>query len=170
MTDTNVICPSCRAANDSNSAYCVACGVALPPGLQTQGYGALPPPVPPAAEPPRDTRPSFVLNEHPASITQRGVIASLFDLTFTSLVATKLVRLLYLLAMIWIGLTAAFYILVAFHFSPGAGLVVLFIFAPIGSLFALGCIRIALELCIALFQIMANSHELVGQGRRGTSS
>jgi Domain of unknown function (DUF4282) len=110
------------------------------------------------------------LGEHPASLTQSGVFASLFDLSFTSLVTTKLVRFLYLLAMIWIGISAAFYIFFAFHLGPGIGIVVLFILAPVSSLFLLGFMRMLLELCIALFQIMANSNELVAQGRRDTSS
>lgn len=86
------------------------------------------------------------------------------------MVGTKLVRVLYVLAMIWIGFTTLFYIFVAFHLSPGLGVVVLFILAPVSSLFMLGLTRIVLELCIGLFQVMANSNELVAQGRRDTSS
>jgi hypothetical protein len=111
----------------------------------------------------------FILNEHPGSLTQRGLFTSLFDTSFTSLVTTKLVRVLYVVAMIWIGLSAAVYILLGFHVSPGVGILMLFIVAPVSSLFLLGLTRILLEMCIALFQIMANSNELVAQGRSKAS-
>jgi Domain of unknown function (DUF4282) len=97
------------------------------------------------------------------------VLASLFDVTFTSLVGTKLVRVLYVLAMVWIGLTALFYIFLGFHTSPIAGLAVLFIAAPLISLILLGITRLALELYIAIFQLMANTNELVAQNRRDPS-
>ncbi len=123
---------------------------------------------PPASAPPPPL-PPLSPREDPASLTQKGVLYSLFDVSFKSLVTTKLVRLLYILAMIWIGLSAISYIYVGFRISPGIGLFVFFVLAPISSLFALGLIRIALELCIGLFQIMANSNELVEQGRRRAS-
>jgi hypothetical protein len=138
----------------------------MPESTQTPDGSAPPPP----AGAPQPTSIASELRESPDSLTQLGVFASLFNLSFTSLVTTKLVRMLYLLAMIWIGLSAAFYIFFAFHLSPGVGLVVLFILAPISSLVLLGCTRILLELCIGLFQIMANSNELVEQGRRKASS
>jgi hypothetical protein len=124
------------------------------------------PPTPPSTEPP----PHFGIGEHPDSLSQRGVLVSLFDLSFTSLVGTKLVRALYVLAMIWIGLTALSYVVLGFRISSTFGLLVLCVFAPISSLFLLGITRIWLELCIGLFQVTANSNELVAQGRRNGSS
>lgn len=168
MTDSIATCPNCAKPNDPGSAYCVHCGVALPASSPTPGNS--PPPPPASPPPPRPTAPVPGLSEHPASLSQRGFLASLFDVSFTSLVTTKLVRVIYLLAMIWIGLTALVYILVAFHLSPGVGILVLFVVAPVSSLFMLGFTRILLELCIGLFQIMANSNELVAQGRRDASS
>jgi hypothetical protein len=125
-----------------------------PPYGQGQGFGQGP-------------NPSYILKEHPGSLTQRGVLSSLFDVTFTSLVGTKLVRVLYVLAMVWIGLTALFYIFLGFHTSPLAGLLVLFILAPLVSLIMLGLTRLAFEVYIAIFQLMANTNELVAQGRNG---
>jgi hypothetical protein len=170
MTETAVTCASCGKSNDPSATFCVSCGVAMPSSTQTSDGSAPPPPIPPADPPLSRSMPQVQgLGEHPASLTQRGVISSLFDLSFTSLVATKLVRLLYVLAMIWIGITALSYILLGFHLSPGVGIVVLFVIAPVSSLFLLGCTRILLELCIGLFQVMANSNELVAQGRRRSS-
>jgi hypothetical protein len=169
MTDTTLSCPVCGEPNDPNAVSCAHCGVAMSQGTQTQGDGAPQPLMPPPGPPPRPTLPPLTPREDPVSLTQQGVFYSLFDVSFKSLVTTKLVRLLYILAMIWIGISAIFYIFLAFHLSPGIGLLVLLIVAPVSSLFTLGFIRIALELCIGLFQIMANSNELVEQGRSSAS-
>ena len=174
MTSTDtMICTSCGNSRDPNTAYCVHCGAATQPApsAQASGNSAPPPPAPRSptppftGAPPRAASPSFIVNEHPASLTQQGVFASLFDVTFTSLVTTKLVRVLYVLAMIWVGLTALFYVIAGFHLGTTAGVLMLFVVAPISSLFFLGLTRILLETCIVLFQIMANSNELVAQNR-----
>lgn len=171
MTDTTLSCPVCGEPNNPNAVSCAHCGVAMSQSTQTQSDGAPPPLMPPPpGVPPPPGLPPFSPREDPASLTQKGVLYSLFDMSFKSLVTTKLVRLLYILAMIWIGLSAISYIYVGFRIGPGIGLLVFFVLAPVSSLFALGFIRIALELCIGLFQIMANSNELVQQGRRQASS
>jgi Domain of unknown function (DUF4282) len=170
MTDTAVSCPRCGEPNNPNAAACAHCGVAMSPSAQaTDNTVPRSSMQPPPGAPPRPAAPPLSPREDPASLTQKSVLYSLFDVSFKSLVTTKLVRLLYILAMIWIGLTAVFYIFLGFHTSPAVGLLVLFILAPVSSLFMLGFIRIALELCIGLFQIMANSNELVAQGRHNAS-
>jgi hypothetical protein len=98
--------------------------------------------------------------------TQRGFFASLFDVSFTSLVMTKIIKALYILSMIWIGLSALLYIVLAFHTSGTAGILMLFIIAPAISLLLLIYTRLLLELSIAVFRIMENTSELVAQGLR----
>ena len=85
------------------------------------------------------------------------------------MVGTKLVRAVYVLTMIWVGLLSLIYILLGFHQSVALGIVMLLIVAPVIALFMLGFARLALEICIALFQIMANTNEMVAQGRRESS-
>jgi len=99
-------------------------------------------------------------------LTQRGFFASLFDVSFTSLVMTKIIRVLYILSMIWIGFYALVFIIAAFHTGETAGLVVLFIIAPAISLLFLIYTRLVLEISIAIFRIMENTSELVAQSRR----
>jgi hypothetical protein len=173
MTDSIITCGICQQPNAAGSTFCEHCGASLQ-GPQTQAAGTQPPPPPPrAATPPPNPSgpPPHValprgISEHPLSLTQRGFLASLLDVSFTSMVGTKLVRVLYVLTIIWVGLTALFYIILAFHQSPTLGILVLLVVAPVISLFMLGFARIILEICIGLFQIMANSNELVAQGRR----
>jgi hypothetical protein len=174
MTDPTVTCTSCHQPNATGSTFCVHCGAALE-GSQAQTAGtrqtqpppprAATPPPNPSSPPPHATLPPGI-GEHPRSLTQRDFLASLFDISFTSMVGTKLVRALYVLTIIWVGLTALFYILIAFHQSAALGILVLLVVAPVMSLFTLGFARLVLEICIGLFQIMANSNELVAQGRR----
>jgi hypothetical protein len=178
MTDPTVTCTSCHQPNATGSTFCVHCGAALQGSQeQTAGTGQTQPPPPPpppraatpppnpSSPPPHATLPPGI-GEHPLSLTQRGFLASLFDISFTSMVGTKLVRALYVLTIIWVGLTALFYIIIAFHQSSTLGILVLLVVAPVMSLFTLGFVRLVLEICIGLFQIMANSNELVAQGRR----
>jgi hypothetical protein len=173
MTESTFTCTICQQPSAAGSAFCEHCGAPLQ-GSQTQaaGAGQTPPPPRAATPPPNPAGPPPYaalprgISEHSLSITQRGFLASLLDISFTSLVGTKLVRVLYVLTIIWVGLTALFYILLAFHQSPTLGILVLLVVAPVMSLFMLGFVRIVLEICIGLFQIMANSNELVAQGRR----
>jgi len=162
MTDVTLTCASCEQPNASGSTFCVHCGTALT-GSQAQPAGAGQ-----AQSPPHATLPPGI-REHSASLTQHGFLASLFDVSFTSMVGTKLVRAVYVLTMIWVGLLALLYILLGFHESAALGVVMLLIVAPVIALFMLGFARLVLEICIALFQIMANTNELVAQGRRDSS-
>jgi hypothetical protein len=102
--------------------------------------------------------------------SKSGFFGSLFDLSFTSLVATRIIKVLYVLAIIAIGLYALFFIAAAFHDSTAAGLVVLLIVAPIFALVSLIYTRVLLEVFIALFRIMENTTELVARAGALTPS
>ncbi len=166
MANATVSCPSCSKPTAGDSALCVHCGVAIQTSAPSPDHY---PPPPPLGQPGTAGTQGFVLGEHPDSLTQRGFLASLLDVSFTSMLGTKLIRVIYVLAMVWVGLTALLYVLLAFHLSPGLGLIVLLVVAPVSSLFVLGLTRAVLELCIGIFQIVANSNELVAQGRRTES-
>jgi Domain of unknown function (DUF4282) len=102
--------------------------------------------------------------------SRSGFFGSLFDLSFTSLIATKIIKVLYVLAIIVIGLYALFFIGAAFHDSTAAGLVVLLIGAPVFGLASLIYTRVLLEVFIALFRIMENTSELVARASALTPS
>jgi hypothetical protein len=168
MADTAANCTACGSPMDPGSAYCVSCGAgvpAMPAGGQAPG-SAPPPSMSPPPPPPQSlASPSGGVA---LPLTQRSFFSSLFDLSFTSLVGPKIIKVLYVLSIILIGLTALFFVLAAFNRSAGAGVVVLFIVAPIASLFYLVYARVLLELFIALFRIMENTSELVAQGHRNS--
>jgi hypothetical protein len=95
----------------------------------------------------------------------RGFVASLFDVSFSSLVTTRVIKVLYILSMILIGLAALSFIGVAFANSAAAGLFTLLIIAPLVSLLYLTYVRVLLELVIAIFRIMETNVELVALQR-----
>ncbi len=158
-------CAKCGKPRDPGAAYCEYCGAsATDTPASGQGPGNAPPMPPPPAfqSPPPGPGPG----NNPTSLTHRGFFSSLFDLSFTSLITTKIIKVLYVLSIILIGFSALFFIVAAFHQSSAAGLLVLVIIAPIMSLFYLIYTRVLLELVIALFRIMENTAEMVAQGRR----
>jgi hypothetical protein len=84
-------------------------------------------------------------------------------MSFTSLITTRIIKVLYVLAIVLIGLEAIFWIAAGFHQSTGLGIAVLIIIAPLVSLVALIYTRVLLEVVIALFRIMENTGELVAR-------
>ena len=99
---------------------------------------------------------------------EQGFLASLFDVEFKSLITTKVIKVLYILSMIVIGLAALAFVVAAFANSVAGGLIVLLIVAPLVALLYLIYVRVLLEIVIAVFRIMETNTELVALQRDGT--
>jgi hypothetical protein len=84
---------------------------------------------------------------------ERGFFSSLFDLSFTSFVTTKIIKVIYVLTLIGIALLALAFIVGAFQESSGLGVFVLLIGAPIASLIYVIYSRVILEFIIQVFRI-----------------
>jgi hypothetical protein len=84
---------------------------------------------------------------------ERGFFSSLFDISFTSFVTTKIIKVLYVLALIGIGLTMLLFIVAGFHESAAVGLLVLLIGAPLGGLLYTIYTRVFLEFIVQVFRI-----------------
>jgi hypothetical protein len=91
----------------------------------------------------------------------KGFLASLFDTSFASLITPRVIKVIYIITMVVIGLAALFWIVAAFSQSVALGVVVLVIAAPLVSLLYLIYTRVFLEVIIALFRIMESNIELV---------
>jgi hypothetical protein len=88
------------------------------------------------------------------SAGDRGFLSSLFDFSFTSMVTPKIIKVLYILAVVWAALVALIYVIVGFSFGGFAGgLVVLVIVAPIILLLSIGISRVVLETFSVAFKI-----------------
>lgn len=92
---------------------------------------------------------------------EKGFLASLFDLSFTSLVTPKVIKFIYVLSLIVIGLGALFFVVAAFVQSVALGLLTLLILAPLMSLIYVVYARVLMEFFIAVFRIMEYQHEML---------
>ena len=97
---------------------------------------------------------------------QKGFFGSLFDFSFTSFVTTKIVKFLYVLTVVLLGLGALVFVVASFSSSAAAGLFMLFIGAPLAFLLYVIYTRVLLELFIAIFRIMETNAELVALQRQ----
>ena len=83
----------------------------------------------------------------------KGFLASLFDFSFTSFITTKVVKVIYVLVTILIGLGALSFTFEAFHASVVFGLVVLVIGDPLYIIIAMALWRLLLEFFVVIFRI-----------------
>jgi Domain of unknown function (DUF4282) len=98
-------------------------------------------------------------------VPDQRFLASLFDVSFSSLITTKVIKVIYVLSMVLIGLGALFFVVVAFTKSVVGGLITLLILAPFFALLYLIYVRVLLEIVIAIFRIMETNVELVALQR-----
>jgi hypothetical protein len=92
---------------------------------------------------------------------QPSFFASLFDISFSSLITTRVIKVLYVLSMVIIGIIALVFIGGAFSNSVASGIIVLLIIAPLLSLLYLIYVRVLLELVLVIFRILETNTELV---------
>lgn len=97
---------------------------------------------------------------------QKGFFASLFDISFSSLITTRIIKVLYVISLIVIGLFSLFFIIGAFTSSAGAGILTLLILAPLGALLYTVYTRVILEFIIVVFRIAEYNGELVALKRQ----
>jgi len=168
--------------------FCGKCGT---PAGQAQAYTAAPPPPPQAppgyapappppsyqappppyqAPPPAYAAPAPAPGYAPPSPPSKGFFGSLFDFSFTSFVAPKIIKFLFVLLIIGVILAALYvvYLGVQLMRAPGGesmGLLFL-IGAPIGAFLYLLLGRIWLEVMMVLFRIVEHTAEIARNTRR----
>lgn len=89
-----------------------------------------------------------------------GFFRSLFDYSFSSFVTPRIIKILYVLATITIGLWTLFIVLAGFNVSSGAGLLTLVIIGPLFFVLSMIYARVLLELVIVFFRINGNVQEI----------
>ena len=95
----------------------------------------------------------------------RGFFESLFDFSFTSLVTTKLIKVLYGLSIAFLALGSLFFVIIGFSFSSTAGVLTLLFWAPLLFLLGVCYTRVMLEIMIVIFRIAEHTAEIAQQGR-----
>jgi len=91
-----------------------------------------------------------------------GFLPALFDFTFTHFVTPKLVRFVYLLATIALGIAWLFWVFVGFARGAGTGLAVL-ILGPILFIIYLAIIRMTLEFYLSIVRMSEDVHHRLPQ-------
>lgn len=92
-----------------------------------------------------------------------GFLGSLFDLSFTEFVTTRVIKILFIISILGAALEALV-VLIGF-FSRGFFMGILgLIVAPLVFLLAVLLARISLEVIIVLFRIAENTGRLVEKG------
>jgi Domain of unknown function (DUF4282)/Protein of unknown function (DUF2510) len=84
---------------------------------------------------------------------EKGFFASLFDIHFSSLIIARIIKVVYVIAIILVGLEAIGGLITALASKRVSVIILAIIFVPIVSLFSLIWIRILLELVIIIFRI-----------------
>ena len=141
-------CGKCGAQLHENATFCAACGTSTGAAATTS-----------AATTP------LVTQTATAVPGQRGFFGSLFDLSFTSFVTMKVIKVLFVLAIIGAALVAIS--LVAFSNTPYGNLppVVAIIAAPIVFFVYILLARVWMEILMVTFRIEQYVAEIAQQGR-----
>jgi hypothetical protein len=92
-----------------------------------------------------------------------GILGALFDFSFTEFLTAQLVKFLYGLTVIGVGLAYIVVVLGSFGQGAGQGLLAL-VGGGIVALLALAYVRVVLEFVMVLFQIYENTRIIAEQG------
>ena len=91
---------------------------------------------------------------------REGFFQALFDFSFTSFITSKLIRILYGLAILGAAFGALLLIVAGFSDSTATGLLMLFIGGPLFFVFSVIYARVLLELIIVIFRIAEHAAEI----------
>jgi hypothetical protein len=97
-------------------------------------------------------RPAFATQQFPAA-EPKGFLGALFDFSFTSFVTPKVVKVLYILIVVVVGLSAVGFALSVLATNVGLGLIVLLVGAPLYFLVVTALYRITLEFFMVIYRM-----------------
>ena len=98
------------------------------------------------------------------ALSAKGFAASLFDFGFNSFVTPRVVKVVYALIMVLIGLSALGFAAFAFRISPVFGIISLCILCPLYFFAYLALWRIALEIFVIIFRIADDLRTIRARG------
>jgi len=98
-------------------------------------------------------------------MSQKGSIGMLFDLSFTEFVTTRLIKVLFVIGIIFAAIGAI--ALIVSGFGSGAAVGILFlILSPLVFFFYVLIVRVWCEIIIVVFRIAENTSRLVDQNKQ----
>jgi len=89
----------------------------------------------------------------------KGIFASLLDISFTSFITTKLVKLMYIISMVLIGLGALAMLIGGFSGGIVSGLLGLIV-VPVIAVLEVMTVRVLLELVVVMFRIAEDVNKI----------
>jgi hypothetical protein len=96
---------------------------------------------------------------------EKGFVGSLFDFSFQSMVTPKIIKVLYILLTLFVGLWALVFTLFCFkHAGAVGGFFVLIVLDPIYILLTLGVYRVVLEFVMVTFRIHEDVQAIRAKG------
>ena len=96
---------------------------------------------------------------------RKGFFGSLFDLSFTEFVTTRIIRFLFVLAIIVSAIVALAMVVAAFSSHSGAAGILGLLLSPVVFFLCVLYSRMCLELIIVVFRIAENTGRLVEQNK-----
>jgi hypothetical protein len=98
----------------------------------------------------------------------QSLLGSIFDLSFTEFITIRIIKLLFILGIIFAAIGTLVLIVTGFSNGIGAGIVSL-ILSPLIFLVYVLLARVWCEMILVVFRIAEHTGRLVEQGNRGTS-
>lgn len=98
-------------------------------------------------------------------MTEKGSIGILFDLSFSEFVTTRVIKILFIIGILFAALGALMVIIAGFNNGWGVGILALLL-SPLVFLLYVLLARIWCEMIIVIFRIAENTARLVDQGKR----
>jgi hypothetical protein len=100
----------------------------------------------------------------------RGFFQSLFDYSFSSFITARLIKVLYILSTILVGIYTLALVVILFNASSIAGVFGLIVVAPLFFVLAMIYVRVFLELLIVIFRIHEDVRAINERGGGGDSA
>jgi len=147
-------CGKCGSQLHENATFCANCGAGVGGAAQTPAGGT------PAVTQTYVAPAGVVYHEH-----AKGFFGSLFDISFTSFITSKIIKFLYVLLMIVLAVAIIVFVVAAQNQQSPVPLLAI-IAAPIAFFLYLILIRVQLELIIVIFRMSEHLGEIADQGRK----
>jgi len=143
-------CAQCGSQLTPGAANCTACGAAT-------GAGA-----PIAAAAPAPARYIPPIDKQQAA----SFFTSLFDLSFTNFITTKIIKVLFVISIALLSLETLLFVATMFMRDVMYGIVALLILGPLFLLLGVIYTRVMMEIIIQIFRGVEHLAEIAKQGRR----
>jgi hypothetical protein len=139
-----MFCPECGKNVEEGAVFCPDCGAKVSEmqkvgvvAAQTKNFG-----------------------------TKKGFFASLFDFSFTELITTKIIKVLYGLGILGAVLLAGSLMIPAIKYSSAGQKILALILFPLVVLLYIIILRVFYEIIIVIFRIAEYTREIARQGQR----